>query len=545
MLRPPSERLVPTARADEAWRTPYAIDADRIFYSPEFRRLSGVTQVVPPQDGYQFHDRLTHSLKVAQVAETLALQLLHNAKSDPDIPESVDLSAWVEPGYCYVAGLAHDIGHPPFGHAGEKLIQGLWENIVAAARTANSPATAEIRAAAPEADEEAVTAEEDLGHDAVAEAARTPLSNRSFEGNAQSTRIVCSLSFRKDKGDEPGLNPTLRSVAAIAKYPWLRDGHPQRIPKLAHKWSFYPQEAEVLERIKNRGFVHVELEADGSVARVSRWVEAEIMDWADDITYAVHDLEDFFRAGLIPLHRVRVGLDESPSAVDWSTTDFDFVSDDEIRGCFKYAQLKLQKLVNPAGESLSGQVPAAWRKIKEQLLDHLPQSKFSGTRRSHAELQKFGSTLIKLLSAESSLRWDERDKRIQLQITPSGVIVAEFFKALNSFFVIESSMLASMQYGQTETLKVLHKSLVELSEDWLKNLKDPEANRRLPARLREYLTEAGDDFRERAPEDTILMTNVAVIDYICSLRDIQATHLTDQLRGASGLSLTTGSWLDT
>ena len=120
--------------AVEAWRTAAEVDADRVFYSPEFRRLSGVTQVVPPQDGYHFHERLSHSLKVAQIAATLARQVV----SQSSLPADVDVTEWVDPEYCYVAGLVHDIGHPPFGHAGEQQLQRLLEG---ASSVAPAPTT--------------------------------------------------------------------------------------------------------------------------------------------------------------------------------------------------------------------------------------------------------------------------------------------------------------------------------------------------------------------------------------------------------------------
>ncbi len=81
-MRRTQKRIRDTDHVTESWRTDAQVDIDRLLYSSEFRRLSGVTQVVPPQVDYQFHDRLTHSVKVAQVASSLARQLIEKAIVD-------------------------------------------------------------------------------------------------------------------------------------------------------------------------------------------------------------------------------------------------------------------------------------------------------------------------------------------------------------------------------------------------------------------------------------------------------------------------------
>lgn len=537
-------RVVATPEdASEPWRGPGQVDSDRVFYAPEFRRLSGVTQVVPPQDGYLFHDRLSHSLKVAQVGATLARRLQHTADAEV-IPAGTTVDQWVHPDYCYVAGLAHDIGHPPFGHAGESTLQALMDE---------SP-------------------QEDASDQLREALAR--LRARSFEGNAQSTRILASLSFRKEL-DEVGLNLTLRSMASVAKYPWRRGEHPHRIEKLERKWSFYEDEAHILEALEKHGFIAVERDGE-KVVRVHRWPEAEIMDWADDITYAVHDLEDFFRAGRTPLHRIHTALRNAPEHVDWGSTDFDFVSDNEARGCLVFVSGKLKRILDSEGESLAGHIPEMWRTIRDSLLVHFPREPFSGSRTSHASLQKFASTLIVYLSEATSLVAVDGQDRVALHIDSVARLVAEFFKALNSYYVIETAPLAVMQYGQAQDLRRLFASLVDMCGRWLGDVAgDPylEAHRQLPARLREYLAgalaatkadahadadvERGVTFviaeepnkltaTHEASDDPVARDEVAiaVVDYICSLRDAQAAILTSQLHQSPDPSQMHVSWLD-
>lgn len=505
------DRLNSTGADREEWRSNGQIDVDRISYSTEFRRLAGVTQVIPPQQDHLYHDRLTHSIKVAQVAATLARRLHHTTKK----LEGIDsLSSWVDADHCYAAGLAHDIGHPPFGHAGENALQQLLG---------------------------------ELTGDAVTEA----LSRRSFEGNAQSMRIVASLSFRKDE-KQAGLDLTLRSLAAVAKYPWLRGGHPSAIPKLAEKWSFYPEEAHVLERLRTDGYIAVEMGSpisgrkDAEILRVHRWPEAEIMDWADDISYAVHDLEDFFRAGQIPLHRLAAALKAAPEHIDWTQTDFSFAgNDEEVAQALRFVRHKLSKV--PVGSDAGSSeefVAPAFNMIRQSLALHFPLTRFDGTRRSQASVQKFGSTIITYLTTachlESIAVGDQQ--RVSFVISPVAQIVAEFFKAICHYFVIGTSTVTTMQTGHALNVGMMFSSLEKLSAEWARHAEEPAETRGLPARLREYI---------RATKNTedagaaLLSLKVAVVDYICSLRDEQATALTARFKGHRDHFGLSAAWLDT
>ena len=230
------ERDDPRGGTSSESRTPFQRDRDRILYSSEFRRLSGVTQVVSAIEGDVLHNRLTHSLKVAQVGRRVAERLTQSSQSEyvyaglPDVVET--------------AGLAHDLGHPPFGHDGEEIID---------AETRNQ-----------------------LGE-----------GQEGFEGNAQSFRIVTRLAVRSQERVAPGLNLTWASTNGILKYPWLwKDKGAQK------KWGSYASEREYFEWART----------DTKDRTPS--IEAQLMDWADDVTYATHDMEDFYRAGLIPLEQL-------------------------------------------------------------------------------------------------------------------------------------------------------------------------------------------------------------------------------------------------
>jgi len=157
-------------------------DRDRILYSSAFKRLNGVTQVVAASEGTIFHNRLTHSLKVAQLGRRLAEHLL-DQKGEREKAE-----AWggLDPEVVDAAGLAHDLGHPPFGHIAEKALDDLVTN----------PSSA------------------GLGD--------IPRNPDGFEGNAQTFRILTWLSAHHET-KYPGLNLTRATLDATLKYPWPRN----------------------------------------------------------------------------------------------------------------------------------------------------------------------------------------------------------------------------------------------------------------------------------------------------------------------------------
>ena len=230
-------------------RTEGQRDRDRILYASALQRLGGITQVSPPESGYAFHTRLIHSVKVSQVALRVAQRL--KARAEPAgataILKALDVDA-VE-----AAGLGHDLGHPPFGHIAETELQRL-----------------------------AVGAELD-----------------GFEGNAQSFRILTRLGTAGPfTAKSTGLNLTRRTLNGTLKYPWLRNTEDS---ERKDKWGAYPPDSDIFKWVRRDWPAEQE---------TGRSLEAEIMDWADDVTYAVHDVDDFYRAGLIPIDRLRSDREE-------------------------------------------------------------------------------------------------------------------------------------------------------------------------------------------------------------------------------------------
>ena len=185
------QRLQDEPRRALEFRTAGQRDRDRILHSSAFRRLAGVTQVVSSnEDSHLLHNRLTHSMKVAQVARRLAERMLLVQ------PEEAAAVGGIDPDVVEAAALAHDLGHPPFGHVGEKALDA---------------------------------------------AAKSTLTD-AFEGNAQSFRIVTKISIRNTA--DHGLNLSRATLNAMLKYPWLRGSGGTKEEK---KWSVYYTEAPEFE----------------------------------------------------------------------------------------------------------------------------------------------------------------------------------------------------------------------------------------------------------------------------------------------------------
>lgn len=238
-------------------------DRYRLFYSGHFLRLAEVTQTVSPINGYVFHNRLSHSLKVGVTAGLLAKSLKERYINEKGSTLQQALAKYIDPVVAECAGYAHDIGHPPFGHIAEEELDKL---------------------------------------------ARSYGLEDGFEGNAQTFRIASRLGgadlFATEKDEDTlGLDLTRATMAALLKYPWKwghlsneqRSNHTNNLQK--QKWGIFDEDEEIFEKIVFQSQI---TGLNGTSSR-RRTIEAEIMDWADDMTFAVHDLLDFYCSGQIPL----------------------------------------------------------------------------------------------------------------------------------------------------------------------------------------------------------------------------------------------------
>lgn len=237
---------------EDVGRTAFRRDYGRLLHSPSFRRLQGKTQLFPGHESDFFRNRLTHSLEVAQIAKGIAQKLNVQCEEFKAHPIDLDLVEF--------AGLAHDLGHPPFGHNGERALDDCMRQY------------------------------------------------GGFEGNAQTLRILTKVEKKifddRAKSDPSaicgilsdgtdarlGLNVTYRSLAAILKYDSLIPHRRKKGTRLEK--GYYLTEAELVGRIKEK----VGAPREGAKFKT---IECQIMDIADDIAYSTYDLEDAMKGGFL------------------------------------------------------------------------------------------------------------------------------------------------------------------------------------------------------------------------------------------------------
>ena len=268
----------PPAAPDHPSRSPVAKDRDRIIHCGAFRRLQRKSQIVGVQSADFFRTRLTHTIECAQIARAIAARCPNDARGLVAAPEHL-------PDLLEAAALAHDLGHPPFGHNGEQALIEMMKR-----------------------------------H-----------GSGLFEGNAQSFRIVTSLEPKvMVSGQACGLDLTRSTLRAILKYPITES---EAKAQGAKKFCIYdaPEDMAVYRWLFPAG-------------NATRTVATNMLEAADDIAYAAHDFEDGVWSGLIPLSRLvnprdgsarqklfdRIGEDAAFGGDEAGALD-DFISDTGLK----------------------------------------------------------------------------------------------------------------------------------------------------------------------------------------------------------------------
>jgi dGTPase len=435
--QPPSDR-----------RSTFARDRDRLLYAGAFRRLAGKTQVVAAGDSGQYHTRLTHSLKVAQLGRRLAEQLRHDYAATSGGSVDLDLLP-PDPDLVETACLAHDLGHPPFGHAGETALR--------------------------EAFDELSDHKQEKG---------------GFQGNAQTFRILSFLASGRlpyvalDPPKLFGLDLSRASLDAASKYPWPRGLG----AKTGKSWGVYPEDMKTMEWVRGVAPTESLLPA----------FEAQLMDWCDDVTYAVHDVMDFYRAGMIPVERI--------------------FPDNEDRGAGELsdeALAFLSRIPPEDRESWEGQLPGyaprVFRRLAELWEIFEP---WAPTRKLRGSVHTTMSQLITYFT--QGVGWTgEAPCRHSgtLRIHPDDEearerrVACELLKKLIWVYVIDNRRLATQQYGQRAVVRGLLRIVTE------------EPDRLLPEDRREELDQHGSLHR-------------AACDHVASLTEAEALVLHARFTGS-------------
>jgi dGTPase len=298
------------AALSAAARGEFQRDRARVLHSYAFRRLADKTQVVVPGEDDFPRTRLTHSLEVAQIGREIGAAL----GCDADVVDA--------------AGLAHDIGHPPFGHNGEDALDSV-----------SGPCG-------------------------------------GFEGNAQTLRVLTRLEAKVllPSGEPGGLNLTRAVLDAACKYPWRRrDG--------TRKFGVYAADLAAFEWVRDGA-------SDGR-----RCIEAQVMDWADDVAYSVHDVEDGVHAGLIRLARVDDAARETLCKV--AATLYSAHSPDELAPVLDEL-LDLPTLRDLAGYDGSYLAQAAAKRATSELTGRFAGAAVQATRAVHGNgpLVRYAAELV-------------------------------------------------------------------------------------------------------------------------------------------------------
>lgn len=381
-----------------------------------------------------FHNRLTHTLEVAQIGRRLAEKLI------TEQPDEASALGGVDPEVVEAAALAHDLGHPPFGHIAEEELDEL------------------IRA------------------ETVAD---------GFEGNPQTFRILTTLAVRHD--ELIGLNLTRATLNASIKYPWPRadDGDRYR------KWAAYSSERELFDWVRT-----------DSPGDDRKCVEAELMDWADDIAYAVHDLEDFYRAGLVPLDRLAERHETEA-----------FISDLFAR----WSRIGVKSKVGPDEAT----------KILIGLVGSAPVGgPYSGTREQRAALRTLTSSLVGRYVRAIRLHVPRDESEDRVSVHEEQRLEVKLLKELTWHYVIRNPALAAQQYGQRQVVRDLFGIFLEgstaLPTDWQRNV--------LPRGFSDVLANLEEQSGESRPLSNDVRVRVAA-DAVAALTDQQALDMHRRLTG--------------
>lgn len=247
------QRFPETPIPEADYRNPFQVERDRIIFSYPFRRLQSKTQVFQSGEYDFYRTRLTHSIEVAKISRSICEYL--RARS-PLLREDF----YIDADLTEAIGLAHDLGHPPFGHIGERKLNELMAN------------------------------------------------SGGFEGNAQTLRILTELIYERP-GSTKGIAPTRAFLDGVMKYKALQSEWITRDAKPPKNHFIYNEQVNWRDTILDQNTLPDELQDPKSLNQFKS-IECQIMDWADDTAYSLHDIVDGIHARYLT----------TGSILEWATT---------------------------------------------------------------------------------------------------------------------------------------------------------------------------------------------------------------------------------
>lgn len=241
----------------EDYRSPFQVDRDRVLHTPGFRRLQNKTQVFWSGEYDFYRTRLTHSLEVAQIGKAIC----HWLKSCSE--GQLESDFFIDPDLVEAVCLSHDLGHPPFGHAGERTLNYLLRE------------------------------------------------HGGFEGNAQTLRLLTETIFSAKRS---GMDPTRAFLDGVLKYKTLWTELKSSTSQAPEHHFIYDAQQDYLDWAMGSLDFPAELEP-GKARDSFKSIECQIMDWADDTAYCLNDLSDSVRAGFLSVEKIRQWAEKNDQAI--------------------------------------------------------------------------------------------------------------------------------------------------------------------------------------------------------------------------------------
>jgi len=417
-------------------------DRDRILHSAAFRRLQGKTQVFGIGQADFYRTRLTHSIETAQIARAIA----HNLRE-----ENPELARCVTPELAEAVTLAHDLGHPPFGHTGERTLDECMREA--------------SRGAAPDAEE-----------------------CLRFEGNAQTFHILVAAEPKSPA--YPGLNLTRATLAGVMKYPFEQDVH-------ADKFIFV-SDVPVARWTLRRGGGLAKARPGGRAARPKTSIACQIMNWADDCAYSIHDVEDALQAQF--LH---------PGDFDQSRF---------VRRVFAhYEETRVGENVPKLGVE----------EVRDRLMDlkrRIMPSDTGGDERAQrkAALRDILNGLITAVALKPRKGEARADFAWRLEVDPESRILAVLCKAVIWEAVITDPRVAAVNTKGREVLR-------DLFHLFMEEALEKQSTALFPRYYRPAVEESVNGGRDAVAR--------AVCNFLALMTDMDALRLHDLLRGSKTSSI--------